>query len=67
MNWVHKSLLLLALFLVGNAVYLLYFEVPSEPDLPGVLAEREVVWDGYPRTYSFYASSAKSVGHWRRG
>jgi polyhydroxybutyrate depolymerase len=57
MNWVYKSLLLLALFLVGNAVYLLYFVVSPEPDLPGALAERGVVWDGYPRTYSFYKPS----------
>jgi polyhydroxybutyrate depolymerase len=57
MSRVRKSLLLIFLPVLGGIVYLLYFEVPPEPALPGLLAEQETVWDGYPRTFSFYKPS----------
>lgn len=46
--------LLLAVLLA----YGLYFETVDEPALPGMLSEREMIWGGHVRHFTFYAPSA---------
>ncbi|MEH6593043.1 MAG: PHB depolymerase family esterase [Halioglobus sp.] len=52
-----KASLALLLLLIGGVLYLIYFEGAPEPDLPGVLADQEVQWDGHIRRYTYYTPS----------
>jgi polyhydroxybutyrate depolymerase len=57
-----KSFLMLSVVLIlASVFYLLHFKRVLEPELPGVLTNSEISWEGYARNYTYYTPSRLSA------
>jgi polyhydroxybutyrate depolymerase len=51
----------LLLLIIGAATYLIHSENVPAPNLPGVITERKMEWDGYTRSYLYYTPSNPAI------